>query len=97
MESFYETIQQITPWTWIIILISVIWYVLSYRKRKRIIRESQRVSNQYQKEYYDCFDDDGNLDEGKYKEFIKKQKKKQKKTLLNSNSLGDRDETRFWM
>ena len=67
MEPFYETIQQITPWTWIIILICIIWYVLSDRKRKRIIRESQRISHQYQKEYYDFFDDEVKLDEGKYK------------------------------
>lgn len=96
MELLYETIKQNEQWGWIVIvLISVVWSVLSYRQRKRIIRESHRVSNQYQKEYYDCFDDDGNLDEGKYKEFIKKQKKKQKKTLLNSDPLGDRDDFYF--
>ena len=70
MESFYEIIQQITPWTWIIILISVVWSILNYRKRKRIMRESQ----QNQKEYYDCFDDEGNYIEGKMEEYMKKQK-----------------------
>ena len=92
MTQILEIIQQ--NWEWIIvILISIIWSIFDYKRRKYI----RRITQEYQKEYYECFDNDGNLDEGKYKEFIRKQKNKQKKTLLNSNSLGDRDETRFWM
>ena len=92
MTQILEIIQQ--NWEWIIvILISIIWSIFDYKRRKNI----RRITQEYQKEYYECFDNDGNLDEGKYKEFIRKQKKKQKKTLLNSNSLGDRDKKRFWM
>ena len=88
ITPFLEIIQQ--NWEWLIlILISGIWYRFNHIRVKRLRRKSE----EYQKEYYECFDNDGNLDEGKYKEFIRKQKK----TLLNSNSLGDRDETRFWM
>ena len=80
MESFYEIIQKNEQWSWIIIfLISIIWSALNYRKSKRIMRESQRESHQSMKEYYDCFDDDGNSIEGKTEEYMKKQKKRHNK------------------
>jgi len=85
MESFYEIIQQIKPWTWVIIIIGVVSTVLAYRKRKRSIRES----NQYTKEYYDCFDDDGNYIEGKMEEFMKKQKERYNKKYKKYNNYSD--------
>ena len=90
MESFYEIIQQNEQWIWIIVfLISIIWSVINYRNRKRIIRESQRETNQSMKEYYDCFDDEGNYIEGKMEEYMKKQKERYNKKYKKYNNYSD--------
>ena len=90
MESFYEIIQQNEQWIWIIVfLISIIWSIINYRNRKRIIRESQRETNQSMKEYYDCFDDDGNYIEGKMEEYMKKQKERYKKYYKENQNFNN--------
>ena len=90
MESFYELIQQNEQWIWIIVfLISIIWSVINYRNRKRIIRESQRETNQSMKEYYDCFDDEGNYIEGKMEKYMKKQKERYKKYYKENQNFNN--------
>ena len=90
MESFYEIIYQNEQWIWIIvIIISIIWSVINYRNRNRIIRESQRESNQSMKEYYDCFDDEGNYIEGTMEEYMKKQKERYKKYYKENQNFNN--------
>tara|TARA_B110000196_G_scaffold307697_1_gene307587 strand:- start:615 stop:923 length:309 start_codon:yes stop_codon:yes gene_type:complete len=90
LESFYEIIQQNEQWSLgIIFLISIIWSALNYRKNKRIMRELQRESHQSMKEYYDCFDDDGNYIEGKTQEYMKKQKERYNTKHKKHNNYTD--------